>query len=220
VSPTSSVEILVQHHPAREWELARLLASLRPTVPRVVLDPDPDAPKRSAWRTYRRCLETVQSDFTVILQDDTVACPGFRQAARAANRARPGRLIAFFHGMSMPRDVIRMYDAAAHAEPLYELQRWKWAPTVALGWPREQALAFLEWIETRDVSPTRVTDDPLVGAWASAADETILATVPSLVQHPDDTVTIVGSHRGNGSGARTAGCWIGDTPVEKWVALL
>lgn len=204
----------------RTYELDRLLDSLDAPAT-VVEDPDPDSRKRSAWRTYRRCLETIEADFAVILQDDTVACAGFGRAARAAATARPGRLISFFHGESIPWDLIRMHDAAIRAEPFFEMQLHKWTHTVALGWPRDHARRFLDWVDgqPRKFRADRITDDPVVGAWCSATEERVLATVPSLIDHPDDTLTIVGSHRGNGSGTRRPACWIGDVPVDKWIEL-
>lgn len=193
-------------------------------MPRIVDDPDPDSPYRSAWRTYRRCLESIESDFTVILQDDTIACRGFRQAARAAMDARPGRLIAFYHSIYPPAMMPHFWSALDRCDPFFEFPLWRWTPTVALGWPRELAVDFLGWIDTakKKLPKHWLTDDPLVGEWTTARKQPCVATVPSLVQHPDDCVTIVGSHNGKGDrrDTRMAACWIGDTPVKQWISLL
>ena len=188
-------------------------------------DPAPDSPRRSAWRTYRRCLETlVELDVGagVILQDDTVACAGFERAARAAFAARPGRLISFFHSTSPLGNMRHMEHAYRTCDPFFEWVSGTWVSTVALGWPVELAREFLEWSDSVQIRPERITDDPVVGRWARETKRGALATAPSLVEHPDDVVTVVGSARGTGDRRddRMAACWIGDVPVDEWIALL
>lgn len=158
-----------------------------------------------------------------MLQDDTVACPGFLRAARAAFEARPGRLIAFYHSTG-PGGVLRRMEAALNAcAPFFEFPMGRWVPTVALGWPVELAAEFLDWAaNVRKVRDHWQTDDPLVGAWAHERGHGALATVPSLVEHPDDVPSYVKSHKGYGAGLphRRAACWIGDVPVDRWLAML
>lgn len=225
MSSSSSLSLLIQHHPRRKGTvLNRLLATLAPSSPIVVTDPEPDARIRSAWRTYRRCLETIETDYAVILQDDTIACPGFERAARAAFAARPGRLISFYHSTTPTGNMRALRGAIDTCTPFFELQSGTWGPTVALGWPRELAHEFLAYVDgKKHMRHDRITDDPLVGEWAlqGRPKPGMLATAPSLVEHPDDVYTIVGSARGGkGTPERRAACFIGDVPVDKWIELL
>ena len=154
----------------------------------------------------------------MIVQDDTIACRGFARAARAAWLSRPGRLITFFSRNTPPAIVQRRNVALRACDPFCEFPRGFWVLTVALLWPKELAQEFLEWPAVQ--ARTMRTDDPIVGEWAAATERGALASVPSLVEHPDDQPSYIKSNNGNGRGVRTAACWIADTPVEHWMALL
>lgn len=63
---------------------------------------------------------------------------------------------------------------------------------VAMIWPRPKAESFLTWAETAKLPgmPNPRSDDAVVGSWMKFTRQEILATVPSLVEHPDDTPSV------------------------------
>lgn len=66
------------------------------------------------------------------------------------------------------------------------------APVVAMLWPRQKVEEFLEWAKDAKLPgmPNPRSDDAVVGSWMKFTRQTILATVPSLVEHPDDVVSV------------------------------
>lgn len=65
-------------------------------------------------------------------------------------------------------------------------------PVVAVLWPRTKAEEFLDWLPEKIPglnAPWR-SDDAVCGAWMKFTRQTVLATVPSLVEHPDDVLSV------------------------------
>lgn len=224
------MRLVVQHHPSRADVLQRLLQSLTPpgdlrdrvralAPVEVVTDPEPGAKLRSPWRTYRACLEALGDGPGLVLQDDAVACPGFVDAAEAAVRARPGRLVAFFHG-GVPSVRQQFAQAAARGDHFIEHVGHGWVPTVALYWPPGQAAAFLAWVDQRtrkELPRYWRADDGIVARWARATRRGCLLTVPCLVEHPDDTPSLIGArHKGGRNPYRVAALYVGDG-AETWI---
>jgi hypothetical protein len=213
-----SVAFLAQHHPSRANELRRMLASCPGTPFVVVTDPDPDG-KRSAWRTYRACLNRIPPavDHAVIVQDDAVCVPGFADAARVACEARPDALIAFFHPVHPPIARQAMFKALKARQPFWEIiPRGRFVPTVALAWPRARAAEFVEWADdVKRVRPDSAGDDNIVGEWANKHNVLSLVTAPSIVEHPDDRPSLL---RSRVSGRRTAIAVAGH--ADEWVNML
>ena len=81
----------------------------------------------------------------------------------------------------------------------------RWAmPMIAVLWPRSAAERFRDWAlanprATGKLSPR--SDDAVGGAWMSRQRETVLATVPSLVEHEDTVACTRQEHRRRSSGA-------------------
>jgi hypothetical protein len=89
---------------------------------------------------------------------------------------------------------------------------------VAVLWPAPLTRAFLDWSRTNKVPgmPRPRSDDAVFGAWARMTRNSVLCTVPSLVQHPDDLQSTVGLRARNGNDkGRVAVSYIGDgDPLE------
>ena len=206
-----NLDIAVQHHPDRAALVGRLLRGLKPR-PRVVLDPDPSSPVRSALRTYVACLESFDPDAThlLVLQDDTVVCPRFRSRAMAAIAEHPDDLTALFvPGAGIHRKV--MVRAHQQGQPFAKLAH-TWVPTVALVWPRHHAESFLSWLTANRYDPwnRHRGDDGPVGKWAQRHRVPVWGTVPSLVQHPDDTASLIGRRHSHGQNrSRVAAVYVG-----------
>ena len=181
----------VQHHPSRSKELLRLLGSLD-VAPQVILDPRPQS-KPSAWRTYKLCLADLPQGAThvLVIQDDTVAVPNLTLAVEAAAAERPDDLVAFFHGPQPLEIKPQLWGTYQAALPFWQVPKGRWIPTVALLWPVAAANDFLHWAEEiKHVPPDWNGDDNLVGEWAGKMRVRCSVTVPSLVEHPDDTYSL------------------------------
>lgn len=178
----------------------------------VVFDPDPHGALRSPWRTYRECLATTPQEAThrLVLQDDAEVCPGFRDAAEAAIRARSDRLIVFFVAGN-PATSARAIMQACNADlPWAELPHAQWIPVVAACWPVWMIPPMLEFIDSQRWHETFYADDERCGRWASYAGVIPIATVPSLVEHPNVLPSLVGKRSmGADDRGRVAACYIG-----------
>lgn len=193
------LQVVVQHHPAR----AALVGPLLRRCPRgtvLIPDPDPDSAVRSPLRTYRACLEAVRQDAThlVVIQDDAMPVDRFSSRLRVAVEERPADVLVLF-----------MPGAGAHRGAMlraaHQGQRWTrvprtWLPLVAVAWPVELAADFLRWMNGNGYADTNRhrADDGVAGRWAAKRRVTAWATVPSLVQHPDTSPSLIGRRHASG----------------------
>jgi hypothetical protein len=199
----------VQNHPSRAVMAAELAAAAGGAD--VVSDPDPLG-KPDPWRTYRACLEATPGWAThrLVLQDDALVCARFRDAALAAASARPGDLLALFaSGVPDHRDAV--LDACRRRAAWCVLDTVPWVPAVALLWPAGLIPKLLAFVDRQGWPAHFTADDEKVWHWAQAEGVTVWATVPSLVQHPDDVPSTLGMRAlGGRDPARVAAVWAGD----------
>lgn len=205
----------IQHHPRRAALLPPLLDAIGGHV-EVVTDPDPDArlngkPFPSPWRTYAHALERtpIRATHRVILQDDAIVCRDFALTVENAIAARPDRLLALFVSGRLREHVTAVGRACAQDLPWCELPYMHWCPTVALVWPIRLVPACLEFVEAQRWPPEFRADDEIVGQFCRSLREHPLATVPSLVEHPDVEESLIGKQTSGGtSPGRMAACFI------------
>lgn len=213
---TSPVHVRIQHRAGRDGPLERLLANLPPAV-EVVTD---DEEGLNPWRGYRKCMsDAPDTGHLAILQDDTIVCRNFMPALERIAAANQDTVVALF----MSKHPKRTHNAAllSYGRSRYvTLHRQDLCHVVALLWPVEKTRSFIKWV---DESPARLrgaafqSDDATVSRWMQLTNERIRATVPSIVQHPDDVPSIVNAHRprAGADAGRVAGFWIGDDdPLE------
>lgn len=207
------LSVAIQHHPRRPELIAPLVEALRPLEADVVLDPDPEHPRRNPWRTYRRALEETPSWAThrLILQDDAEPCRDFGLAAPRALAGRPDALVVFCV-LGAPRPwATRVVAAANSGSPwaVLDVLRVKtWLPVVAVSWPVAAIRPALDWIDEQRWPREFIADDEIVGRVARGLELSVLATAPSLVDHPDVVASAVGRRRARGGAnpARVAAC--------------
>jgi len=208
------ISIAIQHHPAR----ASLLARLAGRIPaEIVEDPDPGA-MRNPWRTYHHALGLTPKDAThrIVIQDDAIVCDHFLEAVTAAISAHPDRFFTLFVSRQLRKGARSQMASCAEDRPWALLNRQEWVPVVALVWPVEHVWRMLEWAPSRGYLPERKkADDHIVGEYARATNTDIYATVPSLVDHPDDVPSLIGQRRGDRN--RQAVCFVaGDAREIDW----
>jgi hypothetical protein len=215
---TVRLAVVVQHHPSRAELVERLTAALPEAV--LVRDPEPDG-RRDAWRAYRACLDALPADAShlAILQDDSIVCEYFMEAACAAIASHPDRLVSFFVAGAPVRGSRSVHGAAHRCEHWAELDARDWCPAVALCLPRANVAELLEWADARIFKAARTSDDAVLGDFVRDQGHTVLATVPSLVQHPDDVPSLIGTaHSAGRNPARVAACFVGgyDARLIDW----
>ena len=189
----------VQTVPARHQILPRLLHHL-PVSTDVVVD-EGDGPP-SPWRGYLRCLTDPWPDSTthmVILQDDVVPADHFGIRVQQAVEQRPADIISLFVG-GLPGPARKAFLAAQfNGEPFAPIRLARIFHVVALVWPVDEIRSFVEWQQhARLPGPTPPrSDDAIVGYWARVTHRTFWATVPCLVEHPDDVPSTIGRKPGS-----------------------
>lgn len=208
------VSVAIQAHPARAAMAEELNGCLGGRA-EIVYDPAPDDSLRSPWRTYREALERTPADAThrLILQEDVYVCDYFLDAVGAAVAAQPDRPLLFFVPGTPPHYVRAVLAACDRDESWAEMELRTWVPVVAMLWPARLIGPLLSWFDTQGFPAGMVADDEIVGRFLRAVEEPPLASVPSLVEHPDTVPSIMNGHRWNGDGknpGRRAACWIGD----------
>ena len=210
-------QTVVQHDPRRSDLLPILLAAL-PADARVVVDPGATDARRSPWRCYRACLETLEPDAShlLVVQDDAIVCRDFHAVLDLVVAAQPDDPVALFvPGVGANA---RRVLAACQAEQRWcELDPLTWVPAVAIVWPRHHIASLLDFYDGRNYPVTRTADDGIIGDWAKDTGTRVVACVPSLVDHPDTVRSLVGTaHFGGLNPARVACCWIGEemSPLE------
>lgn len=207
------ISYAIQHHPSR----ADLLYRSAVLSPEIVTDPFPSDPKRNPWRTYRAALERTppEASHRVVIQDDAELCRDFRWAVEGAIRARPENLICLFVPTTLTQGAKRLREACAEDESFCALDPREWCPVVAVVWPTYLIPEFLEWADRKRYDHNRLrADDAIVGQFARETGRTILATVPSLVEHPDDVASTINMRSAS---PRRAVCFAGEKAhLIKW----
>lgn len=203
------LSIGIQTHPDR----ADLAAALNTRIPsaQLAVDPDPYDGLRSPWRTFRHALETTPSEAThrMVIQEDTEPCRDFEQVVRRAVRARPDRLLVLFVG-GLPREhATQVYRACDAGNSWALLDHMRWCPIVCTIWPVPMIRPLLDWVDAQNWPVSFRADDEIVGRWLRATKQQPLATVPSLVEHPDLVPSLIGRRaRGGRDTSRVAACFI------------
>lgn len=208
----------VQAHPDRADLASELAEVCLVGAAEIVYDPDPTSQFKSPWRTYRLCLERgldAGADSILVLQDDVIVCENLLAAAALTAQAHPSVPVAFFVP-GKPTLYIRTINAARTADaPLAELPLGTWVPVVATMWPAALAERLLKWYDGERLPRGMCADDEIVGRFLRHAGIPALASVPSLVEHPDTVPSVMSGRRRAGDGrdpGRRAQFWIGDEP--------
>lgn len=198
----------VQHYAGRDDALKRLI----PLLPKGIEIRVDSGDRPSPWRGYYRCLENPPKNAThlCILQDDALPCKSFAERLLEAVEEKPDDVLSLFVG-GLPgrtkKDFYAALSAGARWTPVYfrEIHH-----VVALCWPIPLVHEFLKWFETAKVPGPKppLSDDAVVGYWARTQRKLFQATVPCLVEHPDDFPSVVQGLNRFGDKGRRAICWI------------
>lgn len=198
----------VQSHPSRRQIRERLLDGLQ--MPTEVVETDFDPP--SPWGGYRACLESLvdeECSHALIVQDDAIVCHNLLPALERIAEMVPDLPICLFLPMvsATRRSAV---EAAKRGETFVEILPRGFMPVVAVLWPKEKALHFLDWsartpalVKGNGQRIEHRSDDAMGYLWMKTQRQRALATIPCLVQHPDDVPSTIARR----PGGRTALFW-------------
>jgi hypothetical protein len=157
-------------------------------------DPDP-------MRNYLRCLADPPDGVThlCVLQDDALPCNDFARQVVAAVENRPDDMLSLFVGGLPGKTRTDFLRALKHGERWVAVYMQGIVHVVGLVWPVATAKAFLEWWPpAKPIPGARApyrSDDMVVGYWAKTTKRQVWATVPCLVEHPDDVPSVAQTNR-------------------------
>lgn len=209
------IRIRVQHHPSRADLLPALLASLSP-LPTEVIEHSSQPP--SPWLGYKLCMKNPPNcSHLLIVQDDVVPAPGMVEVLDQIARDVPVCLFL----ARLPRDTHPRVEQAVKMNRRYiRLSQRSFMPVVAVLWPIEKMIEFDGWTEENSYLPGQReprSDDAMAGRWKMINRQEVLATVPSLVEHPDVEPSTIGKvARGGLDRSRTAAFFAADAREYDW----
>jgi hypothetical protein len=183
------VAVRVQHHPSRAEVLPRLLDRLA-DLPVEVIEHESEPP--NPLHGYLRCLSELPEGCShlLVIQDDAIVCQRFSETLPLLLRDVP---VCLFLGHANKRTRRRAWEAMKVGGHWVELAHSDLIlPTVAVLWPVVKITQFLDW--WAEQRPRRVpdkADDGVLGRWMAKRSQKVLATLPSLVEHPDDVYSFV-----------------------------
>lgn len=185
----------IQAHPSRSELHSELLESLAPLEVEISLhSSDPPNP----WLGYKQALSGIPDDgHVVVLQDDVEVCQNFGSAVERIAQAHPNSPVILFLA-KLPPHLAGAALRAAKRKQTYvrtQLRSNDFMPVVGVLWPCHKANDFLAWAMTAKLpgyphEPR--SDDAVAGRWAARTKQEVVFTVPSLVEHPDRTPSLIG----------------------------
>jgi hypothetical protein len=177
----------VQAVERRTKTLDRLLPLL-PSAVDVIVDREPGRP--NPYRNFLRCLGDPPSGVThlAVIQDDALPCANFEHRLTPFVEEKPDDLISLFVGGLPGRTRREFFEKLGSGEHWSHVYFREIHHVVATVWPVQLAENFSAWVKMNRLpgaNPPR-SDDAIVGYWCRKTRRSVWATVPCLVEHPDD----------------------------------
>jgi hypothetical protein len=172
------------------------------------------------WLGYCACLASLaDSDCThaLVVQDDAITCRNLTPALEQIASVTDVPVCLYLGGVPM-RTRSAALRAGKRGARFVEVVHGDFMPIVAVMWPIGKAREFLDWgsdpstMRRRNGQPfPERSDDAMGGRWMKTQRQKVLATIPSLIEHPDDAASTI-ARKPSG---RTALFWHG----PEWDAL-
>jgi hypothetical protein len=149
------------------------------------------------------------------MQDDALPCKDFSERVAKAINERPDDVLALFVGGLSGRTRKLFWEAQKLGDRFSPIYFREIHHVVALVWPAPLVEEFLSWYELNQKKipghkPPQ-SDDAVIGYWARTTRRLFYATVPCLVEHPDDLPSVVqNAGRPLGDAGRKAIAFIDD----------
>jgi hypothetical protein len=183
----------IQGHPLRADMHARLVESLAPLPTEVSLH---SSTPPNPWLGYRQALSDLPDcSHVVLLQDDAEVCANFAPAVEQIAEAHPDTPVCLFLAY-LPRATASEATKAMRLNKRYAAVNFRdFVPVIAILWPKHKAQEMLDWTQDNPKlpgNPAPRSDDSVIGFWMRRTKQTVLVSVPSLVQHPDTVPSLIG----------------------------
>lgn len=155
----------------------------------------------------------------VIVQDDVQLSDGFVPAVKQIARTHPDVPVCLFLGR-LPSDVAKLSTRAMkYGQRYVRVSRRSFLPVVAMLWPKPKLLEFVEWADEHPFGTREIrSDDAYGGRWKMVTNQTVLACVPSIVEHPDVEPSTIGKQPQWGAHGRNAAHFARDAAHYDWTA--
>jgi hypothetical protein len=231
-----SVAAFIQTHPSRAGMVPALLDALAPLPATVVVDPEPDGTP-SPWRSHRAALEKVEhmdDDVThvLLLEDDAQVCGDFAEGVSRLVEARRNDVFTLYVGF---HDVA--FAARASGWDRAQFESWLddnearntlslvpiaplCVPVVALSLPIKLARRYATWARLNPPPLGRASTNAAFTKFTRSEQLEVLAPIPCLVDHPDETWSLVNERPGWGRrayrflGSRSPAGWNVSDPLR------
>lgn len=181
------IAVGVMAHVSRKHDAVKL----RDDLGCEVLVMDESAGENPTGNATWRMLAQLDTEWSIVLQDDALPIPDFRRQAEAALLKAPKTAVSFYVGTGRPR-VLSVLSAIEQADSVGA--SWIRADTllwgVAVAMPTADIPAYLEWSDRADHFPY----DTRIGQWYLRQGKEVYYTWPSLADHADGP-TLVHSDR-------------------------
>jgi hypothetical protein len=144
------------------------------------------------WEGYRRCLSDIpECSHLLIIQDDALPCASFPVALEQVAERFPETPVCLFLGAAPASTAGQARKAMMRNIRYIPLMSTTFVPLVCVLWPRAKAQEFLEWTESGVKRITRA-DDGNAARWMKTTGQTVMVSVPSLVEHNDFVPSVKG----------------------------
>jgi hypothetical protein len=157
---------------------------------------DEGDPPANPLRGYRLCLESipVEASHLVVVQDDAIVASSFQQRVERIVEERPDDIVVLCV-LGIRNLTFKWFMKAIRAGESYSpVVPGDFHYVVGVLWPRGKAEAFSEWMKTAKVTRS---DDQAFGNWAMKTRQKVIASVPSIVEHPDDFPSSIDKETGS-----------------------
>lgn len=182
----------IQAHPARSHLWGPLQDAIGLPTEVSVHSSDPPSP----WAGYKQCLSEIPDcSHLVVVQDDAQVCRNFGATVTKIAERHPSTPVVLFLAKNPVRTARDAAKAIKHGQRYVTVFIREFLPMVGVLWPREKALEFMEWAETGKLPGGHGarSDDAVAGRWMIQTRQRVLATVPSIVQHPGMEPSVKGT---------------------------
>jgi hypothetical protein len=142
------------------------------------------------WAGYKQCLTDIPDcTHLLVVQDDVIPCRNFVPALEQIAEARPDMPVCLFMGDIPASTAHHARIAMIRGVRYTRLHVTNFMPLVAVLWPRAKAEHFLAWGQN---AKTTRADDGNAAKWMRQTRQSVLVSVPSLVEHNDFVPSVKG----------------------------
>lgn len=180
--PKLDIGVAIMYHPKRAHYINDIISGCNPLSVQPVQDPDPEA-FPSPLRTAKLAWSAVKAKSThhLVLQDDVLLAPDFSERLYSVVARRPNDVLALYVSWNTQINAYFARLSAASGAPYAALSLHEWVPCLGLVMPSDLALDLADYL--RIFPDERKADDLLIQDFCKLRRISVLAVIPSLIEH-------------------------------------